>query len=69
VTITGNQATFSGTAKIGGKHKQKVTFTVNVTGNQTPTTNDTFSITLSNGYSASGNLTSGSISIQPGNDD
>jgi hypothetical protein len=63
VTISGNTASFSGVARIGGKHKQKVTFTVNVTANQNRAIDDTFSITLSNGYSASGNLTRGFISI------
>jgi hypothetical protein len=64
VTINGNQGAFTGTAQIGGKHKQQVQFTVTVTANQTPATNDTFSIQLSNGYTASGSLTSGSISIR-----
>ena len=62
-TINGNQGAFTGMATIGGKHKQKVDFTVTVTANQTPGNNDTFSIVLSNGYSASGSLTSGSIQI------
>jgi hypothetical protein len=63
VTINGNQGTFTGMATIGGKHRQRVQFTVNVTANQNPATGDTFSISLSNGYSASGNLTSGWMSI------
>jgi hypothetical protein len=59
-TITGNQSSFSGTAKGTGKHAKKISFTVNVTDNGT---NDTFSISASNGYSASGNLTGGDILI------
>jgi hypothetical protein len=66
VTTNGNQAAFTGTAIIGGKHKQTVEFTVNVTGNQSPSSGDTFSISLSNGYSASGALTSGFINIDTG---
>ena len=65
LVITGNHAQFSGTAKQqgGGKHKQKFSFTVNVTDNG-PGPSDTFSITVSNGYSASGNLTGGDIIVQ-----
>jgi hypothetical protein len=62
LTIVGNTAQFSGTARIG--NRQKVTFTVYATDNGDPGTADTFSINLSNGYSASGNLTSGNIKIQ-----
>jgi hypothetical protein len=62
--ISGNQAQITGTGRIGsGKHKQKVTFTVNVVDNGDPGTNDTFSLSVSNGYFASGNLTDGNISI------
>ena len=63
-TINGNQGAFTGTAHIGGKHIQLVQFTVTVTANHNPATGDTFSISLSNGYTASGNLTSGEITIQ-----
>jgi hypothetical protein len=38
-------------------------FSVNVTDNGEPGTLDTISISLSNGYSASGTLTSGDIRI------
>jgi hypothetical protein len=63
-TVNGNTAAFTGTARIGGpKNKQIVQFTVSVTANQIPASNDTFSIVLSNGYTASGNLTSGKIVI------
>ena len=40
------------------------TFTTIVTDNGTPGSNDTFSITVSNGYSATGKLTSGDILLQ-----
>ena len=63
VVITGNNASFSGKAKIGGKHGQKITFTVNITDNGDPGTNDSFSISVSTGYSATGNLNSGNIQI------
>jgi hypothetical protein len=66
LTINGNDASFSGTAKIpktSVARAQKVSFTIDVTGNGNPGTNDTFAIGISNGYSASGNLTSGNILI------
>ena len=61
LTFNNNQAHFTGTAKIG---RQKVSFSVDVTDNGTPGTNDFFSLHVSNGYSASGFLTSGNISVQ-----
>ncbi len=60
VMASGNEAVISGSAVIS---KKVVNFTIRVTANQNPTTNDTFSISLSNGYNASGNVTKGSISI------
>jgi hypothetical protein len=69
VVINGNQASFSGTAQIPGggtggtQKKRQISFTVNVTDNGTPGTLDTFSISTSSDYSASGNLTSGDIMI------
>jgi hypothetical protein len=56
----GNSAEFGGSADLGGGNR--VTFDVNITdtGNGT---SDTFSISLSNGYSAGGNLTRGDIQI------
>ena len=61
LTFSGNQAHLTGTGKANGK---KVSFSIDVTDNGDPgTPNDTFSIQLSNGYSASGNLTSGNITI------
>ena len=63
VTINGNQGAFTGIGRIGGpRSKQMVQFTVTVTANEGAVP-DTFSIVLDNGYSASGNLTSGSITI------
>jgi hypothetical protein len=58
LTITGNNAEFSGRLP-----NSSVTFDVNVTDNGLPGTSDSISITLSNGYSASGTLTSGDIRI------
>ncbi|HEY2124226.1 MAG TPA: post-COAP-1 domain-containing protein [Chthoniobacterales bacterium] len=66
VALTGNQASFTGTAKIartGTTHAQKVSFTVNVLDNGDPGTSDAFTISVSNGYSAGGRLTSGNILI------
>jgi len=61
LSFSGNQAHITGTAKLG---KTKITFSVDVTDNGDPGTNDFFSIQLSTGYSASGFLTSGNISIR-----
>jgi len=64
VTINGDQGAFTGTARIGGpKNKQTVQFTVSVTANQAFPSQHFFSIALSNGYTASGNLLSGEIVI------
>jgi hypothetical protein len=65
LAMGGNVATFGSTAKIGsGRRKQNIGFSVSVTDNGNPGTNDTFSISVNNGYFASGNLTSGDIQIQ-----
>jgi N-acetylneuraminic acid mutarotase len=61
LTFNGNSADFGGTARMG--NGTRVTYTVSVTDNG-DRSSDTFSITLSNGYSASGTLTSGNIQIQ-----
>lgn len=61
LTINGNQAHFTGPMR--GGRRSTVGFTVDVTDNGTPGNNDFFSIHLSTGYSASGNLTSGDIQI------
>jgi hypothetical protein len=58
LVIMGNHATFNGAAKMG---KNRFNFTVNVTDNGNPGTADVFSISVSTGYSAGGNLTSGNI--------
>jgi hypothetical protein len=58
--FNGNQGHIAGTGRAGNK---KVSFTVDVTDNGFPGTNDFFSIHLGNGYSASGNVVSGDISI------
>lgn len=51
----------SGTAEINGVGG--FTYTVDVTDNGEPGRNDTFSITLSNGYSAAGTLAGGNIQL------
>jgi hypothetical protein len=60
LSFNANHAHTRGTAKIG---KTKVSFTVGVTDNGEPGTNDVFSIQFSNGYSASGYPLNGDISI------
>ena len=60
----GNQATFTGNAKkIRGKHS--VTFTVSVLANQQSNGNDTLTINVSDGYSATGKCLNGAIFIAP----
>ena len=63
LVINGNHASFSGTAKAGTKHGKTINFTVNVTDNGDPGTRDLFSISLSTGYSAGANPTSGNIQV------
>jgi galactose oxidase-like protein/Kelch motif protein len=60
LTIAGTNATFSGYVQLSG---QRVTFDASVNDNSPGGTADTFSINLSNGYSASGAVTSGEIRI------
>ena len=60
LTINGNQAQFTTTAKIG---KTRLTLTISVTDNAQSGTPDTFSIQGSNGLSAGGSLVSGDITI------
>jgi hypothetical protein len=62
LNINGNHAQFSGSAKLG-RHQGTITFTVSVDDFGSCPNPDQFSIQLSNGYSASGNLTSGDITI------
>ena len=61
LTITGPNADFSGFVQLHGK---TANFDATVMDNAGSGTPDTISITLSNGYSAGGTLTSGDISIQ-----
>jgi hypothetical protein len=62
--IAGNSATITGTSTLStGKTTTAVTFNVQVTGNQAKPSGDYFSISLSNGYSASGYLLGGRISV------
>jgi hypothetical protein len=62
LSITGISAEFSGIARL--EDGTRVRFDVSVTDNGEPGRLDTISITLSNGYSAGGILTSGDIRIQ-----
>jgi len=67
LNIVGNHAHIAGTTGAG---KKKTSFTVDVVDNGYPGTNDTFSIQLGNGYSASGTVVSGDVFINatlPGN--
>jgi hypothetical protein len=61
LTFNRNQAHLTGTAKVS--KKSQISFSVDVTDNGSLGTNDFFSIQLSNGYSASGNLVTGDITI------
>lgn len=61
LTFSGNSATLAGTGRLGST---RVTYNVTATDNSSSGSPDTLSITLSNGYSASGPLTSGDVSIQ-----
>ena len=60
LTFNGNQAHIGGSGKVG---KTSVSFTVDAIDNGSPGTNDFFSIHLSTGYSASGNVEAGDITI------
>jgi hypothetical protein len=60
LTFTGNQAQFTATVRSG---HTRLNLTVNVTDNATNGTADTFSIQVSNGYSAGGSLVSGDITV------
>jgi len=59
--IVGNTATFGGTCT---KNGAPCTFTVNVTDNGEPGTNDSFVISVSGGTPEGGTLRSGSIQIR-----
>jgi hypothetical protein len=60
LNVVGNHAHMAGT---GGAGKRKISFVLDVTDNGYPGINDFFSIQLGTGYSASGNVVSGDISI------
>jgi hypothetical protein len=57
--ITGNHAQFSGTARIS--HRRNVTFTVDI--DDFVDCPDQFSVRMSNGYFAAGEVSNGDISI------
>jgi hypothetical protein len=61
-TISGHTATIAGSAKLENRGGT-VTFNVVLTDNSVDGSTDTFSITMSNGYSASGTLTAGNVTI------
>jgi hypothetical protein len=61
----GNQATFTGNAKNGFRRQRNVTFTVTVLANQNPNGNDSLTINVSDGYSATGKCLNGGIFIAP----
>jgi len=61
LSINGNMVHFTGTAKVG--RRSQLSYTVDATDNGPTGTLDTFSIQVSNGYTAGGNLTSGDNSI------
>ena len=63
LTVTGNRATFSGACSVN--KVSGFTFTVDVIDNGDPGSNDFFRIRLSNGYDASGTLSSGNILVHP----
>jgi hypothetical protein len=61
VFCDGNDATILGSGTVGGS---PVTFRVDVTDNGEPGTADTFAISISTGYSASGTLGGGNIQVE-----
>lgn len=63
LTVSGNTATITGNAKLD-RHQGRVSFTVTAVDNGLDGTMDTYSITMSIGYSAGGTLTSGNVVIQ-----
>jgi hypothetical protein len=62
LTINGNSADFSGTVNLG--EGNRVRFSVSVTDNSDTGSPDSLTISLSNGYSAGSNLTSGDIRVR-----
>jgi ribosomal protein L31 len=63
LTIIGKTATIQGSAMLDNG-SGNVGFTVTAVDNSADGSSDTYSVTLSNGYSESGTLTSGNITIQ-----
>jgi hypothetical protein len=61
LVFSGDTITMSGTVRALGTHGGNVTFTVTITVNTSPAP-DGISVVLSNGYAATGNVTSGKIS-------
>jgi len=61
LSFSGTSADLGGTARLGDG--TKVTYSVSVTDTSSDGRSDTFSISLSNGYSAGGNLIKGDIQI------
>ena len=61
LTFNANSADMGGTERLGDG--TRVTYSVTVADNSSDGSTDTFSITLSNGYSASGTLLTGDIRI------
>jgi PKD repeat protein len=64
LTVSGNQATFTGTCSVN--KVSGFTFTVEVVDNGEPGGSDTFRIRLSNGYQAAGTLGGGNIQVRSG---
>jgi hypothetical protein len=62
LTFNGNSADLGGNARLGDG--TRVTYSISVTDNSSDGSSDTFTISLSNGYSAGVTLTSGDIQIQ-----
>jgi hypothetical protein len=62
LTFNGNSAELGRNARLGDG--TRVTYTVSVTDNSSDGSSDTFSISLSNGYSAGGTLTRGDLQVQ-----
>lgn len=63
LTVSATTATITGSARLdnGGGN---VTFTITAVDSSSDGSTDSFTISLSNGYSAGGTLTSGDVSIQ-----
>jgi hypothetical protein len=62
LVFSGDTITMSGTVHALGTHGGDVTYTVTITVNPSPTP-DQISVALSNGYAATGKLTTGKITV------